>query len=160
MTDLILFTHQPHSKGIVGGCCLQQDHYMLAQRFRERFCATWWVTIGGPGRDNGQRPYFLSTILLFLTLHVISYTHYIEFEGLFSGRMTLSRENDTLKSGENRMVQPRSLNCFIIVDISFRCKPNYGPSSLHVVGDWLSVVLCYPLSLSTSSGWQRRILHG
>jgi hypothetical protein len=58
MTDLILFSLQPHSKGFLGGCCLQQDHYMLAQRFREQLYAgnekrlTLWVTIGGSGRSD------------------------------------------------------------------------------------------------------------
>jgi hypothetical protein len=57
LTDLILFSLQPHSKGFLGGCCLQPDHFKLAQRYREQLYTTnekrlrLWVTVGGSGRS-------------------------------------------------------------------------------------------------------------
>lgn len=64
LTDLILFSLQPHSKGFLGGCCLQPDHYALAQQYREQLyqddtttsSLTVWVTVGGAGRSDALRP--------------------------------------------------------------------------------------------------------
>ncbi|KAG7368353.1 glycosyl hydrolase family 18 protein [Nitzschia inconspicua] len=58
LSDLILFSLQPHSKGFLGGCCLQQEHYSLAQKFQEQIYTdsgtplTLWVTVGGSGRSD------------------------------------------------------------------------------------------------------------
>lgn len=61
LTDLILFSLQPHSRGLLGGCCLQQDHYDLVRKFRSRIrhtnssnddSLTIWVTLGGGGRTD------------------------------------------------------------------------------------------------------------
>jgi hypothetical protein len=58
LTDLILFSLQPHSKGFLGGCCLQNDHFAAAHKFREELYEkngrrlTLWVTIGGSGRSD------------------------------------------------------------------------------------------------------------
>jgi GH18 family chitinase len=58
MTDLILFSLQPHSKGFFG-CCLQNDHYDLVAKFVSNNNNTSsssirrvWVTVGGGGRSE------------------------------------------------------------------------------------------------------------
>jgi hypothetical protein len=55
LTDLILFSLQPHPKGFLGGCCLQQDHYdRVAKWHRAQMpsSVTLWITIGGAGRGD------------------------------------------------------------------------------------------------------------
>jgi len=60
MTDLILFSLQPHARGFFG-CCLQDDHYELVQEFVDNtrnspFSTSSsirvWVTVGGGGRTE------------------------------------------------------------------------------------------------------------
>jgi len=52
MTDLIMFSLQPHSKGFFG-CCLQNDHYNLVEKFVNNTSPiNVWVTIGGGGRSD------------------------------------------------------------------------------------------------------------
>ena len=59
MTDLILFSLQPHARGFFG-CCLQEDHYNLVEeylnsRMQMSFLAPTirvWVTLGGGGRTE------------------------------------------------------------------------------------------------------------
>ena len=60
MTDLILFSLQPHSKGFFG-CCLQDDHYDLVEKFVANSNNNYtssssirrvWVTVGGGGRSG------------------------------------------------------------------------------------------------------------
>lgn len=70
LTDLILFSLQPHSRGFLGGCCLQEDHYDLVRSFRKAIGSNdddndhegngekrksplnVWVTLGGGGRTD------------------------------------------------------------------------------------------------------------
>ncbi len=70
LTDLILFSLQPHSRGFLGGCCLQEDHYDLVRKFRRSIASSIhrvdhdgnngsnpnelrvWVTLGGGGRTE------------------------------------------------------------------------------------------------------------
>ncbi|KAL3930665.1 MAG: hypothetical protein SGARI_004418 [Bacillariaceae sp.] len=54
VTDLILFSLQPHSKGFLGGCCLQPDHYEAIAKYRAEIhpSVKLWVTIGGAGRGD------------------------------------------------------------------------------------------------------------
>lgn len=52
MTDLIMFSLQPHSKGFFG-CCLQNNHYDLVEKFVNNSSPiNVWVTIGGGGRSD------------------------------------------------------------------------------------------------------------
>lgn len=60
VTDLMLFSLQPHSRGFFG-CCLQEDHYELVREFvNSTIDAPFspspstrvWVTIGGGGRTQ------------------------------------------------------------------------------------------------------------
>jgi GH18 family chitinase len=72
LTDLILFSIQPHARGMIGGCCLDASHYQLgrdakaaaaeaAQAHHHGTSNTntntntnfrLWVTIGGGGRSD------------------------------------------------------------------------------------------------------------
>jgi hypothetical protein len=53
LTDLILFSIQPHSRGMIGGCCLQPKHFQLGRNVREHNSELRvWVTIGGAGRAD------------------------------------------------------------------------------------------------------------
>ena len=55
LSDLILFSLEVHPRGMVGGCCLQKDHYeraRIAQQYHNRDVKLW-VTVGGQGRANG-----------------------------------------------------------------------------------------------------------
>ncbi|KAL3913888.1 MAG: hypothetical protein SGILL_006314, partial [Bacillariaceae sp.] len=56
VTDLILFSLQPHSKGFLGGCCLQPDHYEAIDKYRAEFQnqqqVNLWITVGGAGRSE------------------------------------------------------------------------------------------------------------
>lgn len=53
LTDLILFSIQPHSRGMIGGCCLQPHHYQLGRDGRQHNSnLRVWVTIGGAGRSD------------------------------------------------------------------------------------------------------------
>jgi GH18 family chitinase len=60
LSDLILFSLQPHSRGFLGGCCLQPHHYELVQKFKEQLYQdkplTIWVTVGGAGRSDAFSP--------------------------------------------------------------------------------------------------------
>jgi hypothetical protein len=60
MTDLIMFSLQPHARGFFG-CCLQEDHYELVEEFvnctiSSPFSSSpsvrVWVTLGGGGRTE------------------------------------------------------------------------------------------------------------
>ena len=59
MTDLILFSLQPHARGFFG-CCLQEDHYNLVEEYLNStmqmpFLAPTirvWITLGGGGRTE------------------------------------------------------------------------------------------------------------
>ena len=54
MTDLILFSLQPHKKGFFG-CCLQDIHYDLVRKFVDvgrHDAVNIWVTVGGGGRTE------------------------------------------------------------------------------------------------------------
>ena len=61
LTDLILFSIQPNSKGMIISdgsssccCCLQKEHYQIGIRAREYHNPNLklWVTIGGAGRSD------------------------------------------------------------------------------------------------------------
>lgn len=55
LSDLILFSLEVHSRGMVGGCCLRKDHYeraRIAKRSKNPNL-NLWVTVGGQGRANG-----------------------------------------------------------------------------------------------------------
>ena len=58
MTDLIIFSLQPHPRGFFR-CCLEQDHYELVEEFVKSTVVSpfssspsirVWVTLGGGGR--------------------------------------------------------------------------------------------------------------
>lgn len=58
MTDLIIFSLQPHPRGFFS-CCLEQDHYELVEEFVKSTVVSpfsslpsirVWVTLGGGGR--------------------------------------------------------------------------------------------------------------
>ena len=55
LTDLILFSIQPHSRGMVGGCCLDASHYQLGRQAKSsvqnNHILRLWVTVGGGGRS-------------------------------------------------------------------------------------------------------------
>jgi GH18 family chitinase len=53
LTDLFLFSLQPHSRGFLGGCCLNDEHYSLARELRGyKSMLNVWVTLGGAGRTD------------------------------------------------------------------------------------------------------------
>jgi hypothetical protein len=60
LTDLILFSIQPHYRGMVGGCCLDTSHYQLGRDAKAAHGGgndtntnfRLWVTIGGGGRSD------------------------------------------------------------------------------------------------------------
>jgi hypothetical protein len=53
LTDLILFSIQPHSRGMIGGCCLESKHYELGRQAKALLPSLKiWVTIGGGGRSE------------------------------------------------------------------------------------------------------------
>jgi hypothetical protein len=53
LTDLILFSIQPNSRGMIGGCCLDSQHYELGRQARSLSPSLkLWVTIGGGGRSE------------------------------------------------------------------------------------------------------------
>eukprot|EP00980_Cylindrotheca_fusiformis_P013211 scaffold3359_cov123-Cylindrotheca_fusiformis.AAC.15 len=72
LTDLILFSIQPHSRGMIGGCCLQSHHFQLGRNAREHNPELRvWVTIGGAGRaeaipaitaDAGRRKTLIDSV--------------------------------------------------------------------------------------------------
>ena len=60
ITDLMIFSLQPHSRGIFS-CCLQEDHYELVEKFVNSTIVSpfssspsirVWVTLGGGGRTE------------------------------------------------------------------------------------------------------------
>ena len=55
LTDLLLFSIQPHKSGMITGvCCLQGDHWELIQtsKMNHNPSLHLWVTIGGAGRAD------------------------------------------------------------------------------------------------------------
>jgi hypothetical protein len=57
LTDLILFSVQPHSRGMVGGCCLDNEKYEVARQAKAYRAENGndlnlWVTVGGAGRTD------------------------------------------------------------------------------------------------------------
>jgi hypothetical protein len=54
LDDLILFSVEVHSRGMVGGCCLNAEHYQAAKVARENFNPNLrlWVTVGGKDRTQ------------------------------------------------------------------------------------------------------------
>jgi hypothetical protein len=53
LTDLILFSLQPHPRGTVDGCCLNSDHYAMGRQAKSLSPSlNLWVTIGGAGRSD------------------------------------------------------------------------------------------------------------
>jgi hypothetical protein len=57
LTDLILFSVEPHSRGMVGGCCLDNEHYEAARQAKAYAAENGkhlnlWVTLGGLGRHS------------------------------------------------------------------------------------------------------------
>lgn len=64
ITDLILFSLEVHSRGMVGGCCLQKTHYENARLAKEHYNSKLklWVTVGGQGRANGWQEVCHDTI--------------------------------------------------------------------------------------------------
>ena len=49
LTDLVLFSLKPHSRGMIGGCCLDPSHYEKARQAKEYTGGKLrlWVSIGG-----------------------------------------------------------------------------------------------------------------
>lgn len=53
LTDLMLFSIQPHSRGMVGGCCLDSSHFEKAREAKAlNNDMRLWVTVGGGGRSD------------------------------------------------------------------------------------------------------------
>jgi hypothetical protein len=53
LTDLILFSIQPNSRGMIRGCCLQNQHFQLGRDVRKHNAnINVWVAIGGSGRSD------------------------------------------------------------------------------------------------------------
>lgn len=70
LTDILLFSLQPHSRGFLGGCCLNEEHFRLARAARDsppplnhqqheqqKTTTTTkkidlWITLGGAGRTD------------------------------------------------------------------------------------------------------------
>jgi hypothetical protein len=64
LTDLMLFSLQPHPRGFLGGCCVQDTHYELVSNFRSTVYKNnhkhkypkkklnLWITIGGAQRTD------------------------------------------------------------------------------------------------------------
>jgi hypothetical protein len=57
LTDLLLFSIQPHSRGMIGGCCLNPSHYEIARQAKKYHNPKMklWVTVGGMGRNDSFR---------------------------------------------------------------------------------------------------------
>jgi GH18 family chitinase len=57
LTDLLLFSVQPHSRGMIGGCCLNPTHYEIARQAKKYHNPNLklWVTVGGFGRNDSFR---------------------------------------------------------------------------------------------------------
>jgi GH18 family chitinase len=55
--DLILFSLEVHSRGMVGGCCLNAEHYQAVQVAKENHNPNLrlWVTVGGQGRTKAWK---------------------------------------------------------------------------------------------------------
>ena len=55
LSDLILFSLEVHSRGMVGGCCLRKEHYERARIAQQTYNPNLklWVTVGGQGRAHG-----------------------------------------------------------------------------------------------------------
>ena len=53
LTDLVLFSLKPHSRGMVGGCCLSPSHYEQARQAKAHTGGKLrlWVSIGGVSQD-------------------------------------------------------------------------------------------------------------
>lgn len=60
LTDLILFSIQPHSRGFISGCCLEDSHYEKSRQAKEykkqikpgSIPLRLWVSVGGGGRSE------------------------------------------------------------------------------------------------------------
>lgn len=74
LNDLILFSVEIHSRGMVGGCCLQQQHYELVKAAKAAYNPKLklWITVGGAGRtkhwqqicqDASKRQRFLQSMI-------------------------------------------------------------------------------------------------